>query len=195
MGLRLLTFIACGKARFKVRDGTPELACERFQDEWSHSLTRHAPAQPLVNGRRTVLLRSALLGPDAVDRLRALPQRPTLTVLDPDAGLLVTLAGWPVRSARAVGDQRPINARPLSQGSRVRRRSRSEVHSARHQLSIHRADVVEAYRAGASMQNICRTWEVDSRWLTAQFEAWGEPRRDLSEAALVRGSRISPFRL
>lgn len=26
-----------------------------------------------------------------------------LTVLDPAAGLLVTLAGWPVRSARAVG--------------------------------------------------------------------------------------------
>lgn len=59
---------------------------------------------------------------------------------------------------------------------------------------MHRADVVEAYRAGASMLNLCRTWEVDSRWLAAQFEAWGEPRRDLSEAAFFRGTRISPFR-
>lgn len=76
----------------------------------------------------------------------------------------------------------------------MRRRSRSAVKAARSQVIMHRTDVVEAYRAGASMLGLCRTWEVDSRWLTAQFEAWGEPRRDLSEAALMRGSRISPFR-
>ncbi|MFI8435105.1 hypothetical protein ACIGJO_15325 [Streptomyces sp. NPDC079020] len=64
--------------------------------------------------------------------------------------------------------------------------------AARVELLIHRDDVLRAYRDGASLLNLCRTWQVDPRWLTTQFDAWGEPRRDRSAAAIARGPGIPP---
>lgn len=74
----------------------------------------------------------------------------------------------------------------------MRRRTRDEVKAARAELLKHRDDVVKASRDGASMQNLCRTWDVDSKWLAEQFDAWGEHRRDRSQAASLRGPGAPP---
>ncbi|WUL83782.1 hypothetical protein OHA41_12515 [Streptomyces sp. NBC_00342] len=63
-------------------------------------ITFRGPAAP--NG-----LRAWAEDPDQQDQAIGLLESgcpDLLTVFDPAAGLLVTLAGWPLRSARAVGD-------------------------------------------------------------------------------------------
>ncbi|MFD9429111.1 MULTISPECIES: hypothetical protein [unclassified Streptomyces] len=64
--------------------------------------------------------------------------------------------------------------------------------AARVDVLIHRDDVLQAYRAGAPMLNLCSTWQVDPRWLTAQFDTWDEPLRDRSATAIARDPGTPP---
>ncbi|MEW1611968.1 MULTISPECIES: hypothetical protein [unclassified Streptomyces] len=72
------------------------------------------------------------------------------------------------------------------------RRSKTEVAEGRANLLEHKADVIKAYRDGATRQGICRTWGVDDNWLTAQFDEWGVRVRGRSEADVSRGPGVPP---
>ncbi|WP_329614354.1 hypothetical protein OG244_15060 [Streptomyces brevispora] len=112
------------------------------------------------------------------------------TVVDPVAGLLVTLAGRRVRSNRAAGDLTPT----VQHGGdgRPRRQAEPEVVFSRAALQRKRTGVGRVHRAGASMRSPVRQVASGFRmWLALQFGPWDEPYRNSSPAAphrLLRGA-------
>ncbi|MGW6454458.1 hypothetical protein ACWF94_00780 [Streptomyces sp. NPDC055078] len=52
-----------------------------------------------------------------------------------------------------------------------------------------REQVIARYREGSSLRAIAHAYDVDDKWLTGRFDAWGFPRRDHRAAAIIRWHR------
>lgn len=84
------------KARLTRRDRAMESSGQRFENERPGALLGHVPLQPLVNRRLPVLERRPALGPNAVDRLGELTQRPPALAVQPlKRSVRLRRAHWP----------------------------------------------------------------------------------------------------
>lgn len=72
-------------------------------------------------------------------------------------------------------------------------RSREEVQASRNAVLEAKGTVIARYRLGDSMALLAREYQVNADWLAARFDEWGEPRRDRSAAAVVRGPGVPPM--
>lgn len=62
------------------------------------------------------------------------------------------------------------------------------VQEKRQALLTDKDKVLARYRDGESLNSLSKAYGVGNTWLTAQFDEWGEPRRDRSQAGVARGS-------
>ncbi|WP_330174520.1 NUDIX hydrolase [Streptomyces sp. NBC_01498] len=53
-------------------------------------------------------------------------------------------------------------------------------------VRLNKAEIISRYRAGESMNKLASAFGVYPMWLAARFDAWREPRRDMSAAQRLR---------